>query len=83
MEVKNKGRYHKRRKLTCSDLKLAERIRQIRKERGFTQEKLAENLGLNLSYIAYIETGKRGLSLPVLYKMARVLKVKVRDLFTF
>lgn len=82
MEV-NKKEYHKRRKLTCNDLRLSARIRQLRKERGLTQEKLAENLGLNISYVAYIETGKRGLSLPVLFKVAKVFKVKVKDLFNF
>lgn len=81
--MKQKDQYHKRRRLTCGDRKLAQTIRQLRKERGLTQEKLAEELSLNISYIAYIETGKRGLSLPVVFKIARVFGVKVKQLFDF
>ncbi len=73
----------KRRTLTWKDKQLAERIRELRVKHDLTQEKLAELVGVNHSYIAYVENGYRGVSLPVLYKLADVFKIKVRDLFTF
>ncbi len=71
----------KRRKLTREDKKLAGNIRRLRIERGLTQEELSGMLGANLSYIAYIETHRRGLSLPMLYKIAKLLGVSVAKLF--
>jgi DNA-binding XRE family transcriptional regulator len=71
------------RKLTREDRALGERIQLLRRKRELTQEELSERLGKNASYIAYIETHRRGLSLPMVYKIARVLKVKLRDLFDF
>ncbi|HUW22395.1 MAG TPA: helix-turn-helix transcriptional regulator [Candidatus Bathyarchaeia archaeon] len=73
----------RRRKLKREDKKLAKRIREVRKERGLSQEELSLRLGHNVSYIAYVETNRSGVSLPTLYKIAKILKVKVRDLFTF
>ena len=73
----------KRRKLRVQDKKLAQRIRELRIENNMTQEELGEKLKVNLSYVAYIETFRRGVSLPILYKVAKVFNVKVKDLFTF
>lgn len=73
----------KRRKLTNEDKKLAQHIRALRISQGLTQEELGLKLGANLSYMAYIETYRRGLSLVMLYKLAKILGVKVKDLFTF
>lgn len=71
------------RRLTKEDKALAENIQRLRREQELTQEALSEKLGKNPSYIAYIETHRRGLSLPMVYKIAKVLKVKLKDLFDF
>jgi len=73
----------RRRKLRREDKKLAKRIRELRIERKMSQEELSLRLGHNVSYIAYVETHRSGLSLPTLYKIAKIFKVQVRDLFTF
>ncbi len=73
----------KTRELKKEDYLLAEKIQKFRRERGMTQEELSEKIGRNSSYIAYVETNRRGVSLPVVYKLARVLKVRLRDLFDF
>ncbi len=83
MEAESKKRYPKRRKLIKEDRKLSQRIRELRTEQKMTQEELSGRLGRNLSYIAFIESGRNGLSLPVLYRLAKVFGVKVRDLVTF
>ncbi len=57
------------------------RIAEVRKSRGVTQQELAENIGMSVVAIAYIETGKRWARLGTLNKIATSLKVNVADLF--
>ncbi len=73
----------KRKPVKPEDRKLAQNIRLLRIARGMTQEELGIRLGLNTSYIAYVETFRRGVSLTTLYKLAKIFNVKVKDLFTF
>jgi transcriptional regulator with XRE-family HTH domain len=73
----------KRRRLTKQDKLLADTLRQFRLARGYSQEALSERLGKNQAYIAWIETYRSGLSLATLYKVAKILGVKVQDFFTF
>lgn len=60
--------------------KLGERIRELRTERELSQEALAFDAGLAVNSIATIEQGKANPSVAVLLVIARVLKVKLRDL---
>ncbi len=76
-------RFPRRRNLTREDKRIADRIRKLRLERGITQEELSARLGHNLSYITYVETYRSGLSLPTLYKIAKILGVKLRELIDF
>jgi|GEM_PF-2813415 len=76
-------KFPRRRKLTREDKRIADRIRKVRLARGITQEELSSRLGHNLSYIAYVETYRSGLSLPTLYKLAKILGVKLRDIIDF
>lgn len=62
--------------------KLAIRIERLRKQRGMTQEELAEKAGLNRSYFWDIEAG-RNISVKTAYKIARALGVKLSQLFEF
>lgn len=57
------------------------RIALVRKSKGLTQKQLAERVGITVVAIAYIETGKRWPRLGTLNKIAKILKVDVRDLF--
>ena len=50
-------------------------------KKGVTQQELAENIGMSVVAIAYIETGKRWARLGTLNKIANSLKVSVADLF--
>ncbi len=70
------------RELTEEDKKLANRIRGIRIEKGIKQEALSILIDKNPNYMAYVETGRRGLSLPTLYKLAKALKRPIKDLFS-
>ncbi len=73
----------KRRKLNWRDKQLADKIRWYRRDRNLTQEQLAEKLMVNLTYVSSVERYKRGVSLPILYKLSRVFIIKVKDLFDF
>jgi transcriptional regulator with XRE-family HTH domain len=46
------------------------RVAEVRKSRGVTQQELAENIGMSVVAIAYIETGKRWARLGTLNKIA-------------
>jgi putative transcriptional regulator len=56
-------------------------IAQIRKQKGFTQMKLAELVGVNRFHISRIERGKSSPSLKLLMKIADALDVSLDDLF--
>lgn len=61
---------------------LGNRVRSLRLERGLTQEKLAEELGVTPRYLAGIERGERNLTLDSVDSLARQLGVPTRDLLT-
>ena len=63
--------------------KVGERIRIIRKTRGFTQENLAEKTGLQNTYISDVERGDRNISLETLEKIMEALEIEAVDLFQF
>lgn len=57
------------------------RVAEVRKSRGVTQQHLAEQIGMSVVAIAYIETGKRWARLGTLNKIAKCLKVDIQELF--
>ncbi|MFA5004347.1 MAG: helix-turn-helix transcriptional regulator [Candidatus Saccharimonadales bacterium] len=57
------------------------RVAEVRKSRGVTQQELAEDIGMSVVAIAYIETGKRWARLGTLNKIAKHLEVDISDLF--
>lgn len=62
-------------------LKFGKNIAKKRKNRGMTQQQLAEQVDMSVVAIAYIETGKRWARPGTLYKIAKVLRTSVSDLF--
>ncbi len=58
-------------------------MQRSRKEKGLTQEKLAEKVGVSTTWIGYIETGYIRPNLKMIYKIANALGVKVKDIFPF
>ncbi len=61
--------------------KLGKRIRKLRGEKGFSQEKLAELCGLHRTYISTVELGKRNISLVNIEKIANALSCQIKDFF--
>lgn len=60
--------------------KFGERVRQLRKAKGLSQEKLAELADLHRNYIGGIERGERNLALLNIVRLARALGVSPSQL---
>ena len=56
------------------------RIREVRQERGLSQEKLAALEDLHRAYIGQIERGEKNIGLKNLEKIAKALGVNIKDL---
>ena len=63
--------------------KLGRRIQYLRKQRGFSQEKFAEAIGIATTSLSYIETGRGFMTLSTLEKMSQVLEVEPCEIFQF
>lgn len=53
---------------------MGKRIRNLRRDKGFTQEQLAELCDLSAAHIGHVERGTRTLSIDTLVKIAMVLE---------
>lgn len=58
-----------------AQIELGLRIKSLRTEKGLTQEKLAESLGISVEYVGKIERGKRTPSLDLVIAMAKFFHV--------
>lgn len=59
------------------------RIRVLRKQKGLSQEKLALIAGVDRTYLAGIESGKRNATIVSLEKIANALNVTMKDFFDY
>jgi putative transcriptional regulator len=59
------------------------RLRELREERGLTQEELARALGVTRQTIIAIEKGRYDPSLRLAFKIARLFNVKIEDIFIY
>jgi transcriptional regulator with XRE-family HTH domain len=60
---------------------LGRRIRHLRTEKGWSQERLAEEAGMHRTYMWGIEQGMRNPSVRHLIKLADALEIPVAELF--
>lgn len=61
---------------------LGDRIRRRRKFAGWTQVQLPETIGIDRSFLADVERGKRNISILNLDLIAKALKVSLSRLLT-
>jgi putative transcriptional regulator len=57
------------------------RLRELRSARELSQSDLAEKLGVSRQTINAIETEKYDPSLPLAFKVARLFKLRIEDIF--
>lgn len=60
-----------------------DRVRELRKAQGLSQEDLAEKANLHFTYVGGVERGERNLSLKSIERIASALKIDIRELFAF
>lgn len=60
---------------------LGKKVQKHRKEFNLTQEELAFKIGISRAYMGYIEQGRNIPTVEVLQKIAKVLRISIKDLF--
>lgn len=63
-----------------TEQKLGQNILRLRKEKGLTQEQLANKAGISRCYLSDIENGKRQISLAIIERIARELGMSVGEM---
>ena len=61
--------------------KISEEIKQLRKKRGLSQEKLAILIDIDRKYASLIEKGETNLSINYLKKICDGLNIKLSEFF--
>ena len=60
---------------------LGKRIQELRKKTGLSQEKFALQIGMDRTYFASVEAGKRNIAIRNIKKIADGLGVTLEELF--
>lgn len=60
---------------------LGDRIRALRKERGLSQEKLAELSDVHRNFIGFIERGERNVGVKTVIALAQAMNLHPAELF--
>lgn len=64
-------------------LLLGKKIKELRKAHKYTQEQLAEKIGIGTPNISYFETGKFAPSIETLQKLAQAFGIEIYELYMF
>ena len=64
-------------------VKFGNRLKDLRKAKGFSQEAFAHEIGVDRTYIGKIERAERNISLKTIGKIAKALSIEPIDLFVF
>ncbi len=62
-------------------VKLGIRIRELRNQKGISQEKFALSIGMDRTYFASVESGRRNIAICNIQKIANGLGVSLSELF--
>ncbi len=59
------------------------RVKELRKNRGLSQEELAEKTDISSKYLSRVEMGQHFPSIDTLESLAKALQVELKDFFEF
>ena len=62
-------------------VKIGNRIRELRTQTGLSQQKFAQKIGMDRTYFASVELGKRNISIVNIEKIANGLEISLSELF--
>ncbi|RFZ93002.1 XRE family transcriptional regulator [Mucilaginibacter conchicola] len=62
-------------------LKVGQRIKELRKEIGLSQEALANKAEIDRTYVTDVENGRRNISIENLEKLVNALDIQFTDFF--
>lgn len=61
--------------------KIGKRIVEFRRVKGYSQERLASESGIDRSHMGFIEQGRRKPTISTLYKISKTLGIRFEELF--
>lgn len=61
-------------------IKFGQRVRNLRKDKGFSQESFADHAGIHRTYMGGIERGERNPTLTTICRLAKALDVSPSNL---
>jgi len=61
--------------------KLGKRIVELRKKQGFSQEGFAHECGFHRSYMGAVERGEKNITLAMVNRIAKTLRISLSELF--
>lgn len=67
--------------VSATHIKLGQKIKELRIKHSLTQEDLAFKVGVDRSYMGFVERGEKNPTLSTIMKIAKALKVSVKDMF--
>lgn len=63
-------------------IEFGKKVRQLRNQKGWSQEELSFKSGFHRTYIGMIERAERNISLKNIARIAKTFNVEIQDLFT-
>lgn len=66
----------------ASTIKIGKKLQTIRKSNGFTQEQLAEQIGVSVRYVSDVEQDRAKPSYEVLIKICNIFKISLNQVFS-
>lgn len=61
--------------------KVGQRIKQLRQELGLSQEGLGLEAGVDRTYVSDVENGRRNVSVDILERLIKALKINFAEFF--
>ena len=62
--------------------RFGERVRKLRKARGWSQEEMAERFGIDRAYVSHVERGTKNICLPTLDILAKGFEISLARLLS-